>query len=134
MEISPQTVSESWRLGGSLRPGCGTWTGSFCPWVLIWMVKGKWNGYVNLVHGVPCGGHEEDLCTCHFHGFCSVYVDCRIGSLWGSQTSEDDAQKRGCGTCGVHNCGSGSAFCGYPGRHRSGRNCEGNGAPWPSSG
>lgn len=63
MGIVPQAVSGSWRLGGSLQLGCGTGTGSFYLWAWVWRVKGSGtqNGYVNLVHGVSCDGHQEDL-------------------------------------------------------------------------
>lgn len=65
MESVPLTVSGSWRLGGSLRPGCGTWIGSFYLWAWIWRVKGSGtrSGYVSPVHGVSSGALGADLCT-----------------------------------------------------------------------
>lgn len=135
MEIGPQTVSGSCSSDGSLQPGCRTSTGSFYLWAWIWRGRGTQSGFLGLVHGVSSGGPGEDLCTyCHFRGFCSVGVDCTAESLWGSLTCEAGARTTGSWIGVARSCGSGSVSGGCPGRRRNGRNCEGSGALWTSSG
>lgn len=79
MGISWQTVSG---MGGSLRQGCETWTGSFYLLVLTWTLMGSGRWSVRPFHGAFCGGHWEELCAYwdyhysyyHYRVQCHVYM------------------------------------------------------------
>lgn len=67
MGIVPRAASGDSGWAGTPPPGCGTWTGSFYLWAGVWRrVKGSetGSGCGGAARGGPCGGPEEDLCTC----------------------------------------------------------------------